>query len=222
MKISTIIKEDPVWTYMMTAKETRRVADLLEKSKEFEEKILYLRDKYKIPKNGYPFDQLKHPMESILFDTIDDFFEETVVINRDILKLPYYWWGSIAYFAFYNVLITPERIPIEVRYIKSEGWDGIGTHIIIKEKMSRPEIHKRIDEEWDNIEREMKPLPEAKGHKMLRSELAKEIAELKDSKGKKYKEIADTLQKKYVDSELYDLLSEDYVKTLYHRWMKKK
>lgn len=228
MKIPKIIKEDPMWTDMLSTTETRRVADLLEQSKDFEEKIRYLRNKYNIPDTGYPYpedpkDYPKYAMEVILDGRTQDlFFDEAIEINKT-LNLPRYWWGSIAYFAFYNVFITPEREdPIGVEYMNFKPDYRSGTHIIIKEKMSKSQIHKWIDESWKNIVKEMKALPEAKGHKMQRSEIAKEIVRLRDEEKKSYKDIAENiLPKKYPDREIFDILNEDYVKILYHRWKRR-
>ena len=168
MKIDKIIKEDPMWTYMLSATETRRVADLLEQSKEFEEKINYLRRKYKIPDTGYPFpedpkDYFKYAIEVILdAKTLDSFFDEAREVNKS-LNLPNYWWSSIAYFAFHNAFFTPERIPLEVKYMNFEQYPYSGTHLIIKEKMSKSQVHYWIDELWEEIEKEMKSYLRQKG-----------------------------------------------------------
>lgn len=224
MKINKIVKEDPVWTFMMSFTETRRVADLLEQSNDFEEKIIYLRNKYKIPDSGYPFAEKAeeynpdYAMEIVLDDnTLDSFFEESSRITKE-LGLPRYWWGSIAYFAFHNVLITPERVSVAVEYIESDQNWRSGTHIIISEKMSKTELHKWVDMLWEEIEKEMEQLPSLTKHKMQRSEIAKKVAEMKDSKGMKFRQIADELQKEYQDSDFYDALNENNLKTLYHRW----
>lgn len=228
MKIPKIVKEDPRWTDMLSETETRRVADLLEQSKDFEEKINYLRNKYNIPDTGYPYpedpkDYFKYAIEVILDDkTLESFFDEAREINKS-LNLPHYWWGSIAYFAFHNILITPEKEnPVEVKYMDLEPDYLSGTHIIIKEKMSKSQIHKSIDKIWEEIEKEMKALPKARGHKMQRSEIAKEIVRLRDEEKRSYKDIAENiLPNKYPDRDTFDILNEDYVKILYHRWKKR-
>ena len=78
---------------MLSATETRRVADLLEQSKEFEEKINYLRNKYSIPDAGYPYpedprDYPKYAIEVILDDkTLGAFFEESIEKRKDNKKI---------------------------------------------------------------------------------------------------------------------------------------
>ncbi len=221
MKINKIIKEHPMWTYMLSERETRRVADLLENSIDFEKSIIYLRKKYNIPVNGYPFDLKKHPIEWIMFDTIDEFFEESSRITEEVLNLPSYWMGGISYFAFYDVLITPERMPIWVKAIKQKGDHSHSLHIVLQERMSKAEVHKWIDEIWNDIEENMQSIPTAKKHKMLRSEIAKRIVDMKDKQDMKFRQIADKLQEDYQDSDFYDVLNENNIKTLYHRWKTK-
>lgn len=238
MKIHKIIKEDPMWTYMMSPTETRKVADLLEQSKEFEEKILYLKHKYNIPKEGYPYpekpkDYPKYAIE-VIFDaeTLDAFFEESFKITKD-LRLPRYWWGSVAYFAFHNSLITPERLSIEIHYLGStmapneyifhksleNRADDKSVFIEITEKLSKERLHHLIDQEWEDIKRGMDlNLFETPKHKMIRASLAKRIVEMRDKEKIKFREIADILQKENQNSDLYDVINEDYVKILYHRW----
>lgn len=223
MKIDRIIKDGrPSDPYIISVNETRRVADILENSNKFEQIIIKLRNKYKMPANGYSY-ETEFAQEEWLFDNkgfvLDEFFAECEILTKE-LNLPQYWYGTVAYFAMYNIFITPERIPIEIKYLQFKDDYLTGTHIVIKEKISKAEVHKWVDESWKNIEREMESLPEAKGHKMQRSEIAKEIVRLKDEEEKTYKQIAENLGKKYIDSELFDILNEDYVKILYHRWKK--
>ncbi len=248
MKIPKIIKQDPRWSYVLSPTETRRVADLLEKSKDFEEKINYLKKKYKIPEEGYPYDEKpedfkpEHQIE-VIFDgkTLDAFFEESIKITRD-LSLPRYWWGSVAYFAVYNVFIAPERISIDIHYLGSfmapndfifhkaleNRIEDRSVFIEITEKISKEQLHRLIDQEWEDIKKGMDfNLFEMPHHRMIRASLAKRIVEMRDDvkKGKakmKFGEIANILQKENQNNDLYDVLSEDYVKNLYHRWKNKK
>lgn len=221
MKIDKIIYDGLEKGYQISIAETRKVTDLLEKSKKFETFIIYLRKKYKIPENGYSVKSRKHGMEIIFTDEslMDKFFEESIAINNE-LKLPSFWWSSIAHFAFYNVFFTPERVVLEVNPDQKISYRD-RCHIIITERVSKTELHSLIDQEWENIEEGMKLLHRAKGHKMQRSEIAKEIVRLKDEEEKTYKQIAESLGKIYVDSELFDILNEDYVKILYHRWKRR-
>lgn len=245
MKIGKIIKDNG--DYVVSSAKTRKAADLLEQSKEFEKGILYLRKKYKIPNTGYPYpedpkDYPKYAMEVILDDkTLHSFFNEAIEINK-ALSLPRYWWGSIAYFAFHNVLITPERISIEIHYFGS--FMAPNEHIFhksmenrvkdrsvfieITEKISKERLHQLIDQEWEDIKKGMDlNLFEMPHHRMIRASLAKRIVEMRDTikndKTKmRFREITNVLQKENQDNDLYDILSEDYVKNLYHRWKGKR
>ena len=88
--------------------------------------------------------------------------------------------------------------------------------------MKKSELYKMIHENWDDIQNGMTVLPSNPTHKMTRLRLAKEIRELRDNKKLTYVKIADILSDKHAENlELYDLLTEDYVKNLYSRLKKK-
>ena len=220
MKIDKILYDGLEKGDQISIAETRKIADLLEKNELFEEGIIHLKSKYKIPSNGYSIEK-DAGTEEWLFEnkglSLDDFFDECESITAK-LGLPPYWYSTIAYFAMFNVFFTPERIPVETKIIQDNGEKKL--HIIILERLSKNELKKLIDDLWNNIEAEMNLLPKAKKHKMLRAKIAKEIVRLRDDKKKSYKVIAQTLGEKYADNELFDVLNEDYVKILYHRWKK--
>ncbi len=71
------------------------------------------------------------------------------------------------------------------------------------------------------IEETISTLPYPKKHKMFRASWAKRITELREIEKKTFREIADILEKESLGSENEDLINEDYVKILYHRWKKK-
>lgn len=224
MKVGRILYDGLEKGYQISIAETRKVTDLLEKSKKFEAFIIYLRKEYKIPDDGYPLpedpkDYPKYAMEAVLSDDLmDKFFEESIAINNE-LELPYFWWSSIAHFAFYNVFFTPERVVLEVNPDQRFSYRD-RCHIVITERVSKTELHNLIDQEWGSIEEGLKLLHRAKGHRMIRATIAKRIVEMKDEGKMKFRDIAETLQDENQDNDLYDILNEDYVKILYHRWKK--
>lgn len=220
MKIDKIIYDDDEKGLQLSIAETRRVVDLLEASKEFDKSIKYLREKHCIPKNGYPFVFPKYAQEKILTqDELDKFFNEVIEITDQLLKLPYYWWSSIAYFAFYNIFFTPGRDIVEIYSPSTQDEVRLrGVEIIIKERLSKAELHKLINEEWPRIKKGMKMLHKPKKHKMIRIRWAKKIEKLRDKDKKTFKEIADILYEELIGTENEDLINEDYVKLLYHRW----
>lgn len=239
MKIGKILRDDPTGYYMLSITKTRKVADLLEQSEEFEKGILFLREKYKIPKKGYPFKE-GYYTESLFDDeTIEALYDDSDIITKK-LKLPLYWSGTISFFAIHNLFLTPEKISMEIHYLGGfmtpndfifhktleNGAKDKSIFIEITEKLSKEQLHQLIDQEWKEIQDGMElNLFETPQHRMARASLAKRIVEMRDktpeSKSKiKFGEIADILQKENQGNDLYDVLSEDYVKILYYRWKK--
>jgi len=229
MKIK-IIDESKDWFYVLSYQKTKKVIDLLEESKLFEEKVSYLRKKHKIPQEW--LDNEKKDFEVLSeFSFSDPLFEDSLKLNYE-LGLPYYWWSSIAHFIAFNIFFTPEVIPIEIylkksvsKICKQVNYEQL--HIVIHENLSKEQLHKLIDQEWDRIKKRIKRLPNLEAHRMTRASLAKEITELRDSyrfskKRMCFKDIADKLAKKYESNiDIHDLLTEDYVKNLYRRWKQK-
>lgn len=215
--------------YMMSESETRKTVDLLEQSDLFWKGIKILREKYRVPGDGYPFDQIKYSMEEHFnintseYELLDQFFEEAKVLS-DQLRLPEFWWSSIAYFAFYNVFFVPERTAIEInRRGTKEGW----LEIRIKENMSKRALLVAIEDLWGHggLSNAVQTLPKAPVHRMRRIEIAKEITRLRDNpnpNGKKrtFREISDLLEDKYQDNDEIRqvVVGEDNVKMLYRRW----
>lgn len=220
MKISRVLYDGGEKGYQLSVSETRKIIDLLENSKKFEVSIIHLRAKYKIPESGYPFELHKYAMETVFADedSINKFFDESIVIT-DELELPPFWWSSIAYFAFYNVFFTPERVVLEVNPDVRNSYKD-GCHIVITEGVSKTELHALIDQEWERIEKGLRLLHKAKGHKMIRAGIAKRIVEMRDEGKMKFGDIAETLQNENQDNDLYNTLNEDYIKILYGRWKK--
>jgi hypothetical protein len=214
------------------------VADLLEQSEEFEKDILYLREKYNIPKNGYPYGTGFYYEDQLENNIIEAIYDDSDVITKK-LKLPLYWSGTISFFAIYNQFLTPERVSMWIHYLGSSDESSFlnlipnetrdkSVFIEIREKLSKEQLHQLIDQEWEEIKKGMDlNLFEMPQHRMVRASLARRIVEMRDKieKGKakiKFGDIVGVLQKENQDNDLYDILSEDYVKNLYHRWKNKK
>lgn len=221
MKIDKVVNENPKNSYNLSEEKTRKVVDFLEQSKEFEDWVTDIRIKYEIPELGYPQEtpDEKFAMEGILNDDqLEAFFEEGQRMCEK-LNLPYYWWSSLSYFAFYNIFYTPERLPVEVYGPNKDDDYGLkSTKIVIKENITKTELLSLIDSEWNVIKSCLDQLPKPKTHRFERSELAKRIVEMRDVSRFSFKEIADRLSIESKDPELADLMNEDYLKMLYHRY----
>lgn len=221
MKIKKILYDGNENSHQLSVKQTRRIVDLLENNSKFESFIKDTRIKFQIPKKGYPFKQNQWLPEYAIENVFDDgmaFFEHCISFTKQ-LGFPYYWWDSIAYFAFYNVFFTPERVPIDFYCEENEEKEGL--HIVVKEQLSKNELKRYLDENWDEVREKMKNLPKkVKGHKLLRPNIAKEVYALRKKKGLSFKKITDILYEKYKSKPFIDIFNEDYIKTLYHRWKK--
>ncbi len=241
MKIK--LKHEEGWFYVLNKNETKKTTDILEESDEFEKGILSLRKRYKVPKKWFQRKR-KHfitYLDNWSTKKLDKFFHDSQKLNEQ-LNLPYNWWSSIAYFAAFDVFFCPEVIPVEIRD-STEVKDGTSLHfiklsshylaiddsvakqvyLVLNEKLTKPQLHKWIDIEWDKIQERLENLPTPPRHKWIRVNIAKKVVELRDNAmgGKRptFKEIAEKLSKEYENNEdVYDLLTEDYVKNLYYRW----
>jgi len=222
MKIKKFYIENQArWPHMLDEKSTKKVADFLEESELFEQRTEYLRKKYEIPEKGYSLDRDGIIIESLFNEkkqSLDSFFDECQSLTKE-LKLFDYWWGSVAYYILYSVFFTPEREYLTTKVMRFQDESYNGLHLIINEQLTKTELKRIIDYQWEGIKEEMNLLPSNPKHKMQRIGLAKEIVHLKDKKNKTFSEISDILQIKYVKHKvLYELIDETYVKTLYHRW----
>ena len=228
MKIKKILYDGNKQDWQLSIRETRRVIDLLENDPKLESFVKKTRAKYKIPKNGYPFEMSSPTNEwiekystSALFDDEGEAIFENCQLFIKQMGLPYYWWSSVAYFVLYNVFFTPERVPLSFYHEEDNERSKYGLHVVVKEQLGKSELKKYIDYSWDEIQAKMRKLPKRpKGHNFLRPELAKEIYDLRENKGLTFKKIADILYEKNEDKPYVDIFNEDYIKTLYHRWKK--
>lgn len=201
---------------------TENIVDLITESKKFKKLVASIRKEFNIPADGFP--QERHQSER---ETIAKNDWKFTVRSKSLLRklnLPSYWQDSIEIYLLRDAFLTPTRNAIEIRPPKinyNPYIDSRKLHIYIKEKMSRSQFDKLIDEHWQEIEKYMELLPKTVSHKMQRVNIAKQISEFREKDKKEFHEIADILQKKYIDSDLYDLLTEPNVKMMYYRWKKK-
>ncbi|MFH2021784.1 MAG: hypothetical protein ABIJ33_00675 [Patescibacteria group bacterium] len=228
---------------------TKKVADILEQSQLLEKECIQIRKKYKIPSEGYP---IVGKVDLLIFfklidklkDNRDDFFDDCQQLLKK-LELPQYWDFQIVILVLTSVLLPPDETGLFVISTKSiskpdemmQEYDwGEGSLsgyvqklseekallLSIRRKMSKTELLKLIDKNWNEIQLRMTELPKLPTHKMARIGLIQEIVTMRESEKKKHAEIADILAEKYEDDlSLYDLLTEEYVKNLYNRWKSK-
>jgi hypothetical protein len=250
MKINILVRKYSSDSRNLSYSKTRKVADLLEISDIFQRENQRLKKKFKITPEGYSVksgeDLVK--VSDIMCKLGEDFADECKALVKK-LNLPPFWYGSMMFLILTNELDPPEKLGFEVLFTSEVGslediFDGPGWKlnresfidyqqslvdekailISLRRKMSRAEFNRLVDERWKEIEKAMSKLPKIKTHKMMRIKLAKQIVYLKDVKGKKFPHIANHLADKYEaagDWEIHDLLTEDYVKNLYHSLKKK-
>ncbi len=237
MKIN-VVRSEKLTSITASLPETQKVADILEKSKDFENYVRSIRKYLNLPTDGVPYPLLNpDKLEEMVNDTShfawtdndDDEYEyDLTSYCTEIawnLDLPLYWDQSIYNFILYNIFITPEKDNIDI--YPAELWRHRGTEmkqfgleIILKERLSKNEFHNLIDKHWSKIELYSKELSKINKHKMIRSDLAKRIEKMKDAEKKSFKAIADILDPESIGTDYEGLISEDYVKGLYHRWKK--
>jgi len=228
-----IISPETIKKMLMSESEIQKIVSVLEESSIFTEAVIGLRKKYKVPERFYDYKGWKKFNRNNRQKSTDLFLEIQDLTRK--LEIPSYFSLSISFFIFCNLFLIPERIPIQIHYIDNsidnkeyiKSWvsnsveDG-SVFIEIKEQVSKEKLHNLIDEKWDDIESGMKlNLFKRPQNRMMRTELAKRIAELRDIQKLPFGKIANTLQKENPNVELYDILNEDYVKILYYRWKKK-
>lgn len=225
MKIYKLINSDgskPSKIYSLN--KTKRTVDLLDSSPILQRNLIKIRNKFEIPIKGYPKSQHLSEKEIELFKN----WEFTTNIKRLLTKLdlPEYWLTPITFWVLRDSILTPVKRNIEIeppKFNHNSYSDFRKIKIFVKEKLSKTEFLRLMDENWEEIGKYMDLLPKTPSHKMIRFEIAKEITILREKDGRKFSEIATYLQskKKYIDSDIYDSLTEDYIKTLYYRLKKK-
>lgn len=231
--------------------QTRKIADLLEESKLLDKENTRLKKKYGIPNKGYPLKTTDDFVALSVRLGKWGKRSRDLVIDCDILlrklKLPPYWFFSIITLLMCNVflppddegfsIISPAQVGSTDGPFSEKSWaiDSKSLQnflsqltkenalmLMIRRKMTKTELFKLIADNWPKVQNGMKVLPKIQTHKMIRLRLAKEIRELRDQKKMKFADIAERLAAKYENNiELYDLLTEDYVKNLYNRLKRK-
>jgi len=214
-------KKDPSKYIKIPASESRKVADILERSDVFEKQVLKIRKKYKIPTDGYPTKDNKYPMNDVLGKKRMDFSFDCEDITRKV-NIPRYWAFPLEAFVFHNVFLGAVRESVKVMYNPDEVWEKEENEIFfdlaISEKITKTEFLKQMEKNWDVIQKYIGNLPRTPENNMIRSSWARRIVELRDIDRKKFKEIADILEQEFKDSESVDIINEDYVKILYRRF----
>jgi hypothetical protein len=222
MKISKIVLDEKRTKYHLTVAYVRQIADILETSIKFEEGVIKIRKNININNEGVCFQLKKHGIEKLLtVKQMEYLMEETEKLTSDV-SLQKYWMFSIANFILYNELLIPKRQPISIDYPDTR-FPPVDRYCSIKisEPLSKITLFKYIDKSWPRLESAMKRLAQFKLHNMKRSELAKRIVMLRDEKKLSFKEISEFFAEEDLPIEEYDILNENYVKVLYHRWKKK-
>lgn len=229
---------------------TRKIVDILESSKYLDVEVTKFREKHNIPLEGYP---LRTQEDFLFYSSkIGDLADQGLMKDcqriAKKLNIPQFWNIFLVDVLLAGIFIPPDnegfkviatsRIGTVKDPFKGDSW-AMGNEMIIdlfnqmikeravilaiRQKISKAELKKLIDQHWVEIESGMQHLPEVKLHQIKRVKLARQIAELRDLQNMKFNEIADHLaETKYQnDYEIHDLLTEDYVKNLYSRWKKK-
>lgn len=222
MKIDKIIDlNDNKNKIRFTYSQTRKVADMLERSNIFENYINIIRYRFGIPIDG--FDE-SSPTESYIKLISNNKLIDRFVANCERLtervRLPYTWLESIMYFAMHNIFLVPSRtILYHYPALFTDPFPIRGVTLIINEKLSKSEFHELIDMRWNKISKDMKLLKIPKVNKMVRADWAKRIVELRDTNPKTpFAKVATQLEIELHDKGTDVDISEDYAKILYSRW----
>jgi hypothetical protein len=224
----------------ISSSETQKYVDYLESSSLFESEVNRIRTKFEIDNSWFTIPYEEQELDGQFIEKYgkveyhkkyDDFLDECRLLTSK-MNVPYHWFSSIHWFVAFNNFVTLEKPEFEVfpginfksnsRWLTDDAECNNTAHLVIKEFLTKPQLHKLIDENWSRIEECMNLLSNPMKHKWLRSDLAKHIVELRDKSKLSFPSIAESLAKQYEnDSDLYPKLTEDYVKNLYHRWKKK-
>lgn len=217
MKVYKVVKEkgNIIPKGEISIAKTKRAFDIIEADPNFKKSVIQLRKDFSIPINGFPKSKKMSKKESEIYNSVDFQGEVYEFIAR--LKLPPYWHSPISMYLLRDSLLTPIKEPLAIGYSK----DSFSINLLIRERLTKVEMHRAIDNLWEQLEIKMRDLPYTKTHKMIRVNIAKKIAKLRDVNKMSFPEISEKLQKEYIDSELYDLLNTEYVKMLYSRWKRK-
>ncbi len=241
MKILTTNYPYPDRDYgnILSRAKLRKALDLLEESTTFEEGILKLRKNFNITEQWFNSKLLPPKLfdreygKKISFKMWSEYCDGCLDLTRK-LNLRKSWYYSILWFVMYDVfppIYAPEILPIPGDQFQlvdphpddEEEYTTKTLHLIIQDKLSKAELHNLIDKQWSEIEVGLSGISDTPSHYWKRSSLAKRVVILRDgSKRLSFGKIAEVLAKDYEDDvDLYDLLTEDYVKNLYHRWKKR-
>jgi hypothetical protein len=205
----------------------RKILDILELSSDFENDILQIRLKHNLPRNG-----VSEWNKQTISEAIDHFLNKESYTEqyqlRKKYRLPETWTESIFELIVFNAFIPPESsLKVEFNHLDDRFMnEHMGNfikrdwvNIKFSEILSKKDLHKFIDNEWKNIEKFMfEHFMRPRTHRMMRFKLARDIIDLRDDKKKPFKEITEILSKNNLTIEEYDILNEDYVRQIYHRF----
>lgn len=204
----------------LSAAQTKKITDLLETSVEFEKGIKRIRKKFSIPEKG-----LQHPEEKGTLSvpkSISDAIENDCWELAFSLNLPPdYWQESLVIYAIHGIFLAPSRRPLYVMYNQSDDYPHeYWFDLVISENISKKEFFEEMEKEWPSIKETIKSLPKLNKNKMVRSEWAKRVVELRDTSPQKtpFKEVATALEIELYNKGIDVDISEDYAKMLYKRW----
>lgn len=250
MKYVLKIPKDFINSGTLSYTETRKLADLIEKSIIFQREIEKIRKKYKLNENFSDQETLDNDdilyVSNIIYQLDDSEFSSDLHDLLDRLALPFHLDFSLMFVAITGVFFFPpqrmdvsiispkkyefktldEYLTMETSSLSSELDDfknNRALFISIKKNMGVTEFIRLIREKWHLIEKDLKDFPKIKTHRFLRSELDKKIVSMRDKEKKTYGQIADELADKFEKEgnyEMHDKMTEDYVKNRYHSWKK--
>lgn len=190
----------------------------LELNKNFVSRVLSIRRKYQIPDLGFEFknnrekedytglrtlaskdldELIKNIRAEENLDLIFDEFIEKNFVRPDYEKI--------------QVIVNSEDMP--------KLYVAGNVLIEIFNKISKNEFFKTLEKEWPKIEKSLDRIETRKPFEISMRDL--KIVKLKDIDGMKFKNIANFLQKDIPDDDIDNIISEDLVKTAYHRAKKK-
>lgn len=228
--------------------ETKIFLDKLLNDPYFQEEAKRIRNKYQIPVNGFPIEKLNSSIEENMDDVsivkraktdprYPDLYTLYDLMVSDLRKLCNHYHLDLNFELSFFYLIVSNVFPqIEENYknimISSDKkqvneWfksrNDRGAAVLISNKITKEELHKWIDDKWDNqkynsLKDLINFLPESiKKTKYKNYDIAKEIFDL-NNKGKRIDEIINILSVKYQEDDR--LSDKEWIKVTLSRYKK--
>lgn len=198
-------------------RKTYSIVKALENNKDFENELQKLRKEFGIPIQGYSFDEWNNIKKNRQNDTGFISLRHNLRVigtNKLIRKfnIPYLLQDNLTYVLIGNFLYLPmTRLYLEIPNTLLPVYDGPEIKIVIQSSVSKNQLIKFIENNWEILDREMAMFGQE--NSSFISDRDTQIIFLRDDKKMKFREIADLLAEEVDDFNI----NEDMIKIAYHR-----